>query len=231
MHYHCEIVMPPTDDVEAAVRQIMAPFDENGSESKDEDYSPKHAFWDYWLIGGRWAGSKQEATYDPEKLEAFNQWCVDEKITVSGFRAGKQELSPADQTPKVDAKWNEMFRPGSTEPCPLFKHSNKRDEPLAGDICKLSEVSASMKCGRVIVARPKWDDKAGKHSWAAGAKAGFMMTDTAWNGCNHMPVDWDRTFGSALEAARKDLEHSRSDWRAMCEPKPDWLVVTVDYHS
>jgi len=88
-----------------------------------------------------------------------------------------------------------------------------------------------MKCGRVIVARPKWDDKNRKHSWMAGAQAGFMLTDTAWNGCNHMPVAWDGTFGAALEAAKKDLEHSRDNWRALCEPKADWLVVTVDYHS
>jgi len=139
MHYHCEIVIPPTDDVNAVVEQIMAPFSENAPENDESgEYNPKYSFWDYWLIGGRWAGSKQEATYDPVKLEAFHQWCVDEKITVSGLRAGKQELSPADQIPKVDAKWNEMFRPGSTEPCQLFKHSNENDGPLAGDICRLA---------------------------------------------------------------------------------------------
>lgn len=231
MHYHCEIVMPPTDDVEAAVSQIMAPFSENEPEGKDEDYNSKHTFWDYWVIGGRWAGYKQEAAYDPKKLEEFNQWCRNEKITVSGLQWGKQELSPADQIPKVDAKWNEMFRPGSTAPCPQFLHSNRNDGPLDGDICRLADVPVGMKCSRVIVARPKFDRSAKKHSWAAGAEAGFMLTDTAWNGCNHMPVDWDGTFGAAMSAATKDMDHYRDEYRALCEPKPDWLVVTVDYHS
>jgi hypothetical protein len=34
MHYHLEIVMPPTADVDAAVTQILAPFNENLEESE-----------------------------------------------------------------------------------------------------------------------------------------------------------------------------------------------------
>jgi hypothetical protein len=32
MHYHLEVLVPPTDDVEASVRQVLAPFDEGRDE-------------------------------------------------------------------------------------------------------------------------------------------------------------------------------------------------------
>jgi hypothetical protein len=37
MHYHLEVILPPTDDVQAAITQIMAPFDEN--RDRDDDTS------------------------------------------------------------------------------------------------------------------------------------------------------------------------------------------------
>lgn len=222
--------MPQTDDVEAAVKQLMAPFSENGDDTDDE-FDRSNAFWDFYTIGGRWAGSKQEAKYDPELLEQFYKWCQDEKITVSGIQWGKQELSPASQIPKVDAKWNELFRPGSAEACPQFLHSNRNHGALDGDVLKLADVPAGLKCSHVIFAAPAWNNERKTHDWAAGCRAGFMLTQTAWNCCNHMPVAWDGTFGAAAAAHLKALEHCADGYREQRTPTPDWLVVTVDYHS
>lgn len=228
MHHHCEIVMPPTDDIEGAVRDIMKPFSENDEENYD-------AFWDFYVIGGRFAGSKQLAVYDKEKLDAFYQWLRDEKVTVSGFQCGKPQLSPPGQRIKVDDKWNEMFTPEGSEytACPLFCHSNDqygRDGigTISGDIQKLADIS-EVECSRVIIAGPSWNSETKEHN--GPIEATFMLCDTQWNGVNHMPVDWDGKVSSAISQFTKKLKHYRDKYREVVTPKDNWLVVTVDYHS
>jgi len=53
VHFCLEIIMPPTQDVSAAVEQIMKRYDENGSD--DDGCRNSHAFWDWYVIGGRYA--------------------------------------------------------------------------------------------------------------------------------------------------------------------------------
>ena len=120
MHSHTEIIMPPTDDIEAAVKQIMAPFNE---QPDDDDEDVRSSFWDFWVIGGRWAGHKLQAGLDQDKLKAFHDAMTQRKVTVDSIQGGKQALKPESQIPVVDAMWHEFF-PETTGPCPLFKHSN-----------------------------------------------------------------------------------------------------------
>lgn len=82
MHEHCEIVLPLDVDMAASVAEIMGPFDENGEDQP-------HAFWDFYVIGGRWAGQKLKASLDPKKLEAFYALLAKHKITVSGLQPCK----------------------------------------------------------------------------------------------------------------------------------------------
>ncbi len=234
MHYHCEIIIPPTDDVEAAVKSIMEPFNEQPGDPDDEEYSPGHAFWDFYVIGGRWAGNKLMVSYDKAAIEEFHQWLQDEGVTVSGFRCGKEKIEPTDQIPKVDAKWNEMFPPLDGKPvaCPMFNHSNDQygrdgNGTIAGDICKLPEAS-SVECSRVIFAGSSWS---GDHEWAGPVKATFMLCDSQWNGVNHMNIKWDGKLATALSDFRKHIEHYADGYRERCEPQEDWLAVTVDYHT
>jgi hypothetical protein len=232
-HYHCEIVIPPTMDVEAAVASIMKPYDEDPRE-EDEDYSRSHAFWDFWVIGGRWAGHKLLAKYDQAQIDAFHEWCTAEKITVSGVQCGKQALQPESQIPKVDAKWNEMFPSAIPVPCPLFAHSNDQygkglSGTLPADVSRLDATPLTMKCSRVIFAGPSYSSETKEHTGPLEAK--FMLCESQWNGCNHMKIDWDETFGGALEKQRESLKGYREEYAAKLVPQPDWLVVTVDYHS
>lgn len=232
MHYHCEIVMPPTDDIEGAVESILKPFNEC-DDGGGADRS--HTFWDFYVIGGRWAGHKLIAKYDQAKIDEFYAWCREEKITVSGLQAGKRTLQPASQIEKVDAKWNEMFPPeGEPLPCPLFSHSNDQygkglDGTLPDDVMRFSDVPAGLTCSHVIFAKPSFESETGEHT--GPLEAAFMLTEDAWNGCNHMKVDWDRQLASAVEKYRKSLDGYKDEYRAKVEPKDDWLVVTVDYHS
>ncbi len=217
MHYHCEIIIPPTDDIEESIKAILAPFDENG---KDEDGDRNsYAFWDYYVVGGRWAGTKAKAKLDKAKLEEFYAWLQAEKITVSGVVAGKQSLRPADQIPKVDVKWREMF--GGTGPCPIFDHS---PETIDGDICRLTDVPADMTCSRVIIGGPSWRDD-------GTLEAKSMISDSMYNGVDWIDTAWDKTLPAALALHRKRFEHSKPEYREKVMPDDNWLVVTVDYHS
>lgn len=223
MHEHLEIVMPPTDDVTAAVATVMAKFDEN---SADRGYA-KHGFWDWYVIGGRFAGSKFEATLDKEKLEKFQKELTDRKVTVSGLQFGKQALQPATQIPAIDALWNEYFPESKGGPCPLFAHSNdqyKKDgQELPADVMRFSEVPESLECYRVIFADID--------SWDSEITAKEMFAKHLYNGCTFQATEYKGTFGHAVELYLGKIENYRNDYRESSTPKDDWLVVTVDYHT
>lgn len=231
MHYHCEIIIPPVMNIEEAVASVLKPFDENGD---DEDGYKRHAFWDFWSIGGRWAGTKLLAKYDQAKLDEFNAWLRAENVTVAGLVCGKQEISPASQIPKIDAKWNEMFPSAEFVPCPLFRHSNDQyakdmSGTLPGDIQRLADVPVALECSHVIIAKPSYDSAT--KEFTGPLEAEFMLKEDAWNGCNHMKVDWDGKLHSAVEKYRERVASYTEEFKARALPQPDWLVVTVDYHS
>jgi hypothetical protein len=230
MHHHCEIVIPPTTDIEGAIASVMKPFDEQGEDEDGERNA--NAFWDFYVVGGRWAGTKQIARYDEGKLQAFYDWMTAEKVTVSGLTAGKQEISPADQIPKVDAKWNEMFPSSSFAPCPMFKHSNDqyaKRGPLSGalpdDVCRLVDVPPGMEIDRVIFAGPSLVKVGAKYEAVGPLEATFMLQGDTWNGVNFVKAAWDGKMPSAVAMLRERMSAARAT------PHDDWLSVTVDYHS
>jgi hypothetical protein len=233
MHYHCEIVLPPeTADIESAIASVMKPFDEKPSRNIDEDMG-RYSFWDFYVIGGRFAGDKQIQMLDQAKLDEFSRWCTEQKITCSGVQCGKQELNPASQIPIVDAKWNELFpQPGNVMvACPLFRHSNDQYADgiagaIQGDISRLGD-SKNIKCNRVIFTGPSY--RGGERT--GPLEAVFMLTEDEWNGCNHMPVKWDQTLGDALNQYTERLAHYAEQYRNQMQPNDNWICVTVDYHS
>lgn len=218
MHYHLEIVMPPTDDVKAAVEQILAPFDES-PEHPDEDGPSGKEFFDYWDLGGRWSGSKLQAAFPKERLDAFWADINAAKFTVSGLIAGKEEINPSSQIPAVDALWCKHFPESPVKVCPMFKHY-KGD---IGDVMRLGDVPQALTCSRVIVAH-HWKD-AGK------LEAGYMVETEFWNGVCHTRSFWGGKFLEAMADHAEKMMGYREEYRAKNTPTPDWLVVTIDYHS
>lgn len=220
MHFHLEIIMPPTDNIEKAVQQILSPFDENQEDAR-------HAFWDFYVIGGRFAGRKLDFMIDPEKKKAFFQELTDRKITVSGITCGKQELQPASQIPMVAALWNEYFPDAPVRVCPFFRHFNDQYKNSAGfpDICTLEQMPAGLTASRVIIAGPHWDDETG------GFEAKRMLSDDIWNGVTHVDTAWDGKVQTVIDQHRDYLKHAKPEYAAKHVPQADWLVVTVDYHS
>jgi hypothetical protein len=200
MHYHLEIVMPDPghDDIEGTIDKILEPFSEYNDDSR-------HTFWDWYVIGGRWHGCKVEAQVPKDVLDAFYQWCNDEKITVSSVQCGKQDLSPIDQIPKVDAKWQEMT--GLDGPCLIFGHGDIGNE---ADICTVGELPKDLKASHVIIAND-------------ANRAQLMWQDDMWNGVSWQRAGWDGTVSEVIEHYIKE--------RNADQPIDDWLVVTVDYHN
>lgn len=223
MHYHLEIVMPPTEDIKAAVSKIMAPFDENHEEGEDHD--SRHAFWDFWVIGGRFAGTKVQASYDPQRLEFFHEALKERKVTVSGMTWGKQELQPTSQIPMVDALWKEFFPQFKGEHCPLFNHSNNQyssESLLPEDVSLFKDVVPTMKCSRIIFAGLNYKTEL--------AAIQMYQTDF-WNGVSWQDSKWEGDFSEAVKMFNEGLEHYKDEYKEKVTPKPDWLVVTVDYHT
>lgn len=231
MHFHCEIVMPPVDDIEAAVASIMAPFSEC-PEDGDDDSDTRNSFWDWYVIGGRWAGAKLMARYDKAKMDEFYAWLKAEGVTVSGVTCGKQTLRPASQIPKVDAKWAEMFPSDIAIPCPIFDHSSPKfadglNGTLPGDVLPLAQVPEKLTCCRVIFAAPSYNDGA----YTGPLKAEFMCSQEIWNGVNWLKTEWDGNFSTAVAMCVDRCARYLDEHRELVTPKDDWQVVTVDYHS
>ena len=136
MHAIVEIVIPPTEDIAAAVDKAM-----NRSKS----------WWDFYVVGGRFSGHKLESRLDPKKVEEFYAALSEKKVTVSSMQCGKQELAPASQIPMVDEMWQKMF-PGFGEHCLFFNHSNNQYQHSFGtDVCKVSEMPENLTCCRLII--------------------------------------------------------------------------------
>lgn len=220
MHAVIEIIMPQVENVEEAVSAIMAPFDENDSDNYGS------AFWDFYVIGGRWAGWKQTAMLDQDKLNAFYDELKEKKVTVSGLQCGKQEIDPPEQIPMVDEIWVSYFPEYNGRACPLFKHANNQyaNDCLYGDVLRLKDVDPKLKgMEKVMVASYDFEDK--------NLEAKFMVQDKAWNGCNYENTEWNGTLEHALELYEKNMEHYRDEYKAKHTVQDDWIVVTVDYHS
>ena len=230
MHHHLEIVIPPVENIEEAIGQIMKPFDENPEpkEGSDEDdaSSTRYSFWDWYVIGGRWSGSKLECTLNPDRKQAFFAELTKRKITVSGVQFGKQELSPATQIPSVDALWNELFPDAAVKVCPFFSHFNDQYQHSHGfpDVMPLKDMPSCLTASHVIVAGPSWEND-------AVLEARHMVQDKTYNGISFVESAWDGLVLSAIDQHRSRLAHCKPEYAAKHMPQDDWLVVTVDYHS
>jgi hypothetical protein len=215
MHYHLEIIMPHTNDIEEQIKKILEPYYE-GNEDPDKSH---HAFWDFWTIGGRFSGSKLMAQFDEDKLQAFYDELNKHKITVSSIQCGKQEISPASQIPLVDKLWQKYF-PETDNMCPIFKHSNDQydsNDLICGDIITVENIPERLTASRVII--------------SDGEKASFMIERDYWNGVTWNDTSWNGKVLSAIKLANEEFKHYNERAQERYIPKDNWLVVTVDYHS
>ena len=149
MHYHAEVYVPPnTTDLEAFVKEAMAPHHE---EYHDEVHN---SFWDWYQIGGRWTGEK-DPNYDPTKDPQNAEEC--RLCLGTGFRNDPQGVQSRseDQTYTCNGcgKYDETTKtwghtnigPGRSVKWPTEWAKFK------GDIMPISVVPRDLKCFTLIV--------------------------------------------------------------------------------
>lgn len=86
----------------------------------------------------------------------------------------------------------------------------------------MDEIPEGLTAGRVIIACPDYEGK---------IEAQFMLCEDQWNGVNFMDINWD---GKVLTALAKHIEHLgrySDEYKEKATPAPNWICVTVDYHS
>lgn len=210
MHYLMEVVMPPTEDVEKALEEILKDYSEHEEEND-------HAFYDWYQIGGRFSGSKLEAKLGEDRIKAFYDKLKEEKVTVSSVVFGKEELRPDSQIEKVDNMWREAFPDSGVSQCPFFKHY----EGNALDICTLEEMPKGHTCCRVIFAYKQ--DKA--------LRISEMFQTKFYNGVSWLDAKWSGDFDEAMEMFKEEIKNYSDEYKEKETPKNDWLVVSVDYHT
>jgi hypothetical protein len=220
MHSLLEVILPPHLDIETAIATALKPFDEN--EDDDIRYKP---FYDYYIIGGRYAGSKHQSLIGRDRIDKFVEGLAAKGTTVSNIRFGKQELQPASQAAEIDAMWREAFPESPLKVCPVFAHFDA--QPEADDlglqnVMKLQDTPAHHECSRVIFVG---DFHAGE------VEATYMLQRDFWNGVTWMETTWNGTIEHALAMFNHHLGKMGDEYRKANTPGPDWNVVTVDYHS
>lgn len=221
MHYKAEIVIPNVDDVKETISKVLAPFDEG---SDDEDAS-SYRFWDFWVIGGRFAGDKLQTRLDKTKIDQFYKELESMKIMCSGITAGKQEIATKEQRLEVDSLWQNMFPESGISVCPFFKHSNNQYDSsslLPGDICTYSDVPKQLTAEVVIFAADPYGH---------GIEAVHMVKKNYWNGVNYQDSDWDGLFIHAVGDFEMKAARYSKEYQEKTLLRDDHLVVTVDYHS
>lgn len=189
MHYHGEVVLPPSEDIEGQIRSLIRQFSEHYNEDS------RFSFYDYWEIGGRYSGSKMEANLGKDNIEAFSDWLTEKKVTVSAVRFGKQTLEPASQRQLVDTEWSRRF-PEFAGACPFFDHFDGD----VSDICTVAEVPAELTCFTLIIAdKPDWADK---------LVVVELLHKEIWNGVSMQKTDFDGNVLKVLQE-RKQVQ---DDW-------------------
>ena len=226
MHYHIEVIIPPTDELETAVEHVLLPLSEHYLEDETEGRNP-HGIWDFYVIGGRFHAEKMTQRLGRARLLAFEEELQERKFTVSSLRFGKPELSPASQIPEVDALWKERFPEWTGDHCPLFKHCGDQYENAAREnVCRLGDIDFDLKASAVVFGRKP------SESESKLAVPQFLVQQEIWNGLNFERTAWDGTVAGAVSLLyAKNKRYKNGAYRAPRTPDGDWLAVTVDIHS
>lgn len=217
MHYHLEIIMPPTDDVDAAVKTILEPFNEQA----DEEGRSRGAFYDWYQIGGRWTGYHDG--YEPDKDPANFELC--DICNGTGFRSDALGQQARRTAPSYtcnacgERKEDGTYTHGEQGPGKRLKWATQWKNH-AGDISTLGNLKDDASCYRVIIAG----------NGHGRLEATYMLEQRVWNGVTYHNTKWDGNLKYALSAFGEHLKTYRKEFADKITPNSDWLVVTVDYH-
>jgi hypothetical protein len=215
MHFRLELILPPTENLEADIKTILGSW----AEEYEDEYGNNndHAFYDYYVIGGRFSGSKIETLLGESRIKKFRETLAEKKVTVSNLQFGKQTISPSSQISLVDKLWNEHFPDSPVKTCVLFDHYKEN----FGDIMNLKDIPEELTAERVVIAGYDYKEK---------LDIRYMLARSLWNGSRHQDTQWDGKISSALRDYDKYLSRANEEHRKKQLPNRDWLCVTIDCH-
>ena len=205
MHYHVELIMPPSPlvQIQERVGELLSPL----SQSVAHRAGTLEYLYDWYQIGGRFAGAKMSLRLDPERLHKFRQELYGEAFTndTRDLLIGQKQFWGARDLPKVDALWRKWFPEEEVDACPLFDHYPAGDQ----DICRVDRIPDNLTAHAVVVGNED--------------KVVFQLKTENWDStrCEFQDTGFD---GSVLNALRQ--------CRACgVEPSKNWLAVTLDCHT
>ena len=205
MHYHLELIMPPSPliQIQERVRELMFPLSQAVAHSE----GTTAYLYDWYQIGGRFAGAKMLGRLDPERLHKFRQELYGEAFTNDARPVviGQTGLWRTQDLPKVDALWRKWFPEEEIDACPLFDHYPAGDQ----DICRVDQIPDTLTADAVLVGNED--------------KVVFQLITEIWDSTKQEFQDTGFD-GSVLNALRQ--------CRACgVEPSQNWLAVTLDCHQ
>jgi hypothetical protein len=207
-----EVIMPPTDDVEKQLEEILYRFDSN-----NEDGGYQFFYW--YQIGGHWSGHKLAHVLGSDGISSFKELLRKREIKVSDIQSGEPTLVDAENERIVQKLWLEHFPDSPVKRCPLL--DNLKNTPL--DIMTVASLPDTLYADRVIVS---WGQK-----YEGRLYPWFMYCREFWTGCNSQQTAWGGKVKTALEDYQKSITNCKREWVENYCMKPDWLAVTVEYHD
>lgn len=228
MHSHLELIIPPVEDIPSFVDKLLDPFYLDaawGWRISDEGLPPERedAFLDGFKIGGRFFQSKLLGNVDRHRLAHFIVQLdkLELPFTVKKFKNIDMDCLTNERDKEVaDSLWKEFFPNSLIKKCPFFDYSHpyytEKDYSgfPPGVVLRLDQISDGMRAARVMIANP------------INVKSPISQKEYFIHTCSGehpsaLPESkyWDGTILSALKFCDYII------------PQPDWLVITIDYHS
>ncbi len=216
MHYHLEIIMPPTEKIDEEISRILAPFDEGKEDSRN-------AFWDWYQIGGRFTGDHDgfDAASDENNIEKCDL-CAG-----TGFRADDVGNRAREAEATYICNGCGKRQEGGTWTHSEFGAGKRLKWPTQwarykGDIIPLRDLKPTQTAFRVIIAAPN-------HA-GTGMEAVFMAAKDNWNGASFDESKWDGSIAEAIEKHKERAKNYRDEYAEKVTPTDDWIAVSIDYH-
>ena len=202
-HYHVELIMPPTPwfAIEDRVLDILLPL----RKGDDEETWPADPLYDWYKIGGRFAGTKYGLGCDPKRLRKFYEELYSEAFATDVTVIGGARFWSDSDLPKVNALWRKWFPEDEVGTCPFIGPYPTGEQ----DICRVDRIPDELAADAVVVGNE-------------ADQVVFRLAIEIWDSARQ---EFQRTGfdGSVPDALRRCRAQG-------IEPAGDWLAVTLDCH-
>ena len=144
MHYHYELLIPPTDQPHFTITNIMDAY-----MLCDSCHNNSDAIGDWYVIGGRWAGEKLIKSLDPQKIKSYKKELKQSELRVMSVQAVKPTPCDKKNSLLADQVWRKHF-PDINENPFMSDYSDQYENDLR-DVWKLKDVPKNLTASGLIV--------------------------------------------------------------------------------